>query len=127
MNAKMGWLVKPSGLVEPKGLLDGQVEGTDQDGVKDGGHGDDRQHGGGELAHHAEHSHLDDHEDNARDKGGHEGGDNSDSGLSLALLAGGVDDGGHEHGGDASAAKSMNGEVVVIWITAAEIRPMTSA
>ena len=26
-----------------------------------------------------------------------------------------------------SAAKSMNGEVVVIWITAAEMRPITSA
>ena len=26
-----------------------------------------------------------------------------------------------------SAAKSINGEVVVIWITAAEMRPMTSA
>lgn len=63
MNAKMGWLVKPSGLVELQGFLDGQVEGTDQNGVKDGGHGDDGQHGGGELADHAEHSHLDDHED----------------------------------------------------------------
>lgn len=34
MNAKMGWLVKPSGLVEPKGLLDGQVEGADQMALK---------------------------------------------------------------------------------------------
>ena len=40
------------GLVEPKGLLDGQVEGADQNGVKDGGHGDDGQHGGVELADH---------------------------------------------------------------------------
>ena len=92
MNAKMGWLVKPSGLVEPKGLLDGQVEGADQNGVKDGGHGDDGQHGGGELAYHAEHGHLDDHEDDAGDKGGQEGCDNSDGGLDLTVLAGGVDD-----------------------------------
>lgn len=34
MNAKMGWLVKPSGLVEPKGLLDGQVEGADRMALK---------------------------------------------------------------------------------------------
>mgnify|MGYP000565016202 CR=1 FL=1 len=60
MNAKMGWLVKPSGLVEPKGLLDGQVEGADQDGVKDGGHGDNGQHAAASSPHHAEHGHLDD-------------------------------------------------------------------
>lgn len=127
MNAKMGWLVKPSGLVEPKGLLDGQVEGADQDGVKDGGHGDNGQHGCGELAHHAEHGHLDDHKDDARDKGGHERCDDGDGRLNLAALGGGVDDDGHKHGGDALGGKIDNGEVVVIWITAAEMRPMTSA
>ena len=105
MNAKMGWLVKPSGLVELQGLLDGQVEGADQNGVKDGGHGDDGQHGGGELAYHAEHGHLDDHEDDAGDKGGQEGCDNGDGGLDLTVLAGGVDDAGHEHGGDALGGK----------------------
>ena len=41
MNAKVGWLVKPSRLVELQGLLDGQIEGADQNGVKDGGHGDE--------------------------------------------------------------------------------------
>ena len=105
MNAKMGWLVKPSGLVEPKGLLNGQVEGTDQNGVKDGGHGDDGQHSGGELADHAKYGHLDNHEDDARDKGGHEGCDDGDGRLDLTVLAGGVDDAGHEHGGDALGGK----------------------
>ena len=79
--------------------------GTDQNGVKDGGHGDDGQHGGGELADHAEHGHLDDHEDGAGDKGGQEGCDNGDGGLDLTVLAGGVDDAGHEHGGDALGGK----------------------
>ena len=127
MNAKMGWLVKPGRLVELKGLLDGQVESADQNGVKHGGHGDDGQHGSGELAHHAEHGHLDDHEDDARGKGGHEGCDDGDGGLNLAVLGGSVDNDGHEHGSDALGGKIDNGEVVVIWITAAEIRPMTSA
>ncbi len=127
MNAKMGWLVKPSGLVEPKGLLDGQVEGADQDGVKDGGHGDNGQHGCGELAHHAEHGHLDGHKDDARDKGGHERCDDGDGRLNLAALGGGVTMTAISMAAMPSAAKSTNGEVVVIWITAAEMRPMTSA
>lgn len=55
MNAKDGVARKaPGRLVELKGLLDGQVESADQNGVKHGGHGDDGQHGSGELAHHAE-------------------------------------------------------------------------
>ena len=59
----------------------------------------------GELAYHAEHGHLDDHEDDAGDKGGQEGCNNGDGGLDLTVLAGGVDDAGHEHGGDALGGK----------------------
>ena len=88
------------GLVELQGLLDGQVEGADQNGVKDGGHGDDGQHGGGELADHAEHGHLDDHEDGAGDKGGHEGRDDGDGRLDLTVLAGGEQDGEQDEGAD---------------------------
>ena len=103
MNAKMGWLIKPSGLVELKGLLDGHVEGADQNGVKYGMKMTPETKVVTNVATMAT------------------------TDLTWPSLAAALTMTAMSMAAMPSAAKSTNGDVVVIWITAAEIRPMMSA